>query len=72
MNGRGLVARVGDSHKCNVTHLHVSDLQHGGSKAAQVNTQNPVALTEALHTIVTFKPIQILNMAPYTRNTTKT
>lgn len=48
---------VGGSHECTITHLHVSDLQHGGSKAAQVNTQS-LALTE-LRTIVTFKQIPI-------------
>lgn len=66
MKGRELVVRVGESHEQTVTHLHVSDLQHGESKAAQVNTQHRMALTEALSTIVTFKQIQILNMTPYT------
>lgn len=45
MKERGLVVRVGESHECNVTHLHVSDLQHGGSEAAQVNAHR-MALTE--------------------------
>lgn len=71
MKGRGLVVRVGESHECNVTHLHVSDLQHGGSKAAQVNKQHRVALPEALSTIVTFKRTQILNVTPYTCDTTR-
>lgn len=72
MNGSGRVSRVGDNHEGNITHLHISDLQHGGSKAAQVNIQNPVAFTEALSTTVTFKPVQILNMAPFTCETTRT
>lgn len=64
MKGRELAVRVrARSHECNATHLHVSDLQHAESKAAQVNTHRQV-FTEALSTIVTFEQIQILNMTP--------